>query len=183
MSFVASLFGAGKAKDATVKNQDKALAEQKRQYDLSRADQLPWLQAGSGALTDMQALNKGDFTKFYSSPDYLYALSEGIKGLDRSSAAKGRLYSGGYGEDLTKFGQGLATQYYNNFYGKLSSMAGQGQSTGNALGALGKNYADAYAQGRTNIGNVRASYYNARGNAWGTGLDQLGGFIGGGGFG
>jgi len=170
--------GAKDAAKAQAKGADAANAEQARQYDLSRADQMPWLNAGKDALSQMQKLNSGDYSSFNASPDYQWTLSEGMKGLDRSAASKGRLYSGGYGEDLTRFGQGLASTQYNNYYNKLQSMAGQGQTQASQLGVLGANYANAYGNNVQNAANARASGYQNSANAWGNTFNQLGGIAG-----
>lgn len=159
MSFIAEAWGAKKSSDAQAKAGKQSIAEQKRQFDLSRADQMPWLQAGTSALGQQQALLSGDYSKFYDSPDYQFALDQGMKGLDRSAAARGRLYSGGYGQDLTKYAQGMATQNYNNFYDKLAGLSRTGSNTATNLGQLGQNYANAYGNAQTQIGNARASAY------------------------
>jgi hypothetical protein len=170
--------GAKSAANTQAKSADAATAEQRRQYDLSRSDQMPWLTAGKGALGDIQNLNNGDFSKFTNSPDYQFALSEGMKGLDRSAASKGRLYSGGYGEDLTRFGQGLATQNYGNYYNRLASMAGLGQTTATNLGTLGQNYANSAGNNMMAAGAARASGYQNSANAWGNAFNQVGGQVG-----
>lgn len=156
-----------------------SIAEQRRQYDQTRADQLPWLTAGSNALAQMQQLNSGNFSSFTASPDYQFTLDQGIKGLDRSAAARGRLYSGGYGEDLTQYAQGLAAQQYGTYYNRLASMAGQGQVTATNLGTAGQNFANQYSNQRTNIGNARASGYQAQAGANQNLINGLGTFLGG----
>ena len=151
------------AANAVAKSEQAAIAEQRRQYDLSRSDQMPWMDAGKRALGSMEALNSGDFSKFYASPDYNWTLNEGMKGLDRSAAARGRLYSGGYGEDLTRYAQGAASTQYNNYYSKMAELAGVGQRTTENLGNLGQNYANAFGRSQQNIGDARASGYLANG--------------------
>ena len=155
------------ATNATVAGSQAAIDEQRREYDQSRTDQLPWLTAGTAAIGQMGALNSGDFSSFHNSPDYQFALDQGMKTLDRSAASRGRLYSGGYGEDLTKYAQGMAEQNYNNFYNRLQSMAGQGQTTATNLGTLGQSMASNIGSQYNNIGNARASGYgyNAYNNA------------------
>ena len=163
---------AGAAKDAAKASQkatDATIAEQKRQYDLSRADQMPWLNAGKDALGTQQALLSGDYSKFFDSPDYQFSLDQGMKGMDRSAAARGRLYSGGYGQDLNKYAQGMATTNYNNFYDKLAGISKTGSGTATNLGALGQNYANAFGQAQTTNAQNRASSYQNQANAY-TGL-------------
>jgi hypothetical protein len=156
MTFIADAWAANKSASAQTKAGKKSIAEQQRQFDLSRSDQMPWMQAGSSALGQMQALNSGDFSKFYQSPDYQFALDQGMKGLDRSAAARGRLYSGGYGQDLTNYAQGLATQNYGNYYGRLADMAGIGQSSAQNLAGYGAQKANQISQQYGNIGHARA---------------------------
>jgi hypothetical protein len=180
MTFVVDAWAANKSADAQKSASKKSIAEQQRQFDLTRSDQMPWMQAGTGALGQMQALNNGDFSKFYQSPDYQFALDQGIKSLDRSAAARGRLYSGGYGQDLTNYAQGLATQNYGNYYGRLADMAGIGQSSAQNLAAYGQNKANAISTQYGNIGQARASAYQGYGQAFNKAANQFGTFFGGG---
>lgn len=63
MSIIADIFGAKsadrgqeRAAEAATSATQASLAEQRRQYDLSRADMQPWLQTGSGALGQLARL-------------------------------------------------------------------------------------------------------------------------------
>lgn len=154
-----------------------AIAEQRRQYDLTRSDQMPWITAGTNALGQMQRLNAGDYSSFYTSPDYQWTLDQGIQGLDRSAAARGRLYSGGYGTDLTQYAQGLASQQYGTYYNRLQSMAGQGQTTAGNLGTQGQNMANQIGNQLNAIGQARASGYQNQSNAWTNFGNQLGSLV------
>ena len=61
---IASNRAAGKAADAQNAGNNAAIAEQRRQYDQTRTDMMPWLSAGTGALGQLQAferLGAGDF--------------------------------------------------------------------------------------------------------------------------
>ena len=68
MGFVADIWGANKAADATTDAAKIATNEQKRQYDLTRSDQMPWMQTGKWALGQLQNAMQGDFSGFYNSP-------------------------------------------------------------------------------------------------------------------
>ena len=180
MSFVIDAWSANKQAGAQKDASKKSIAEQQRQFDLTRSDMLPWMTAGKGALADMTALNTGDYSNFYKSPDYNFVLDQGVKFGDRSAAARGRLYSGGYGQDLVDYGQGLASTQYNNYYGKLADMAGIGNTTASSLGAFGQNKANAVSTQYGNIGAARASAYQGYGQAANKAIDNLGTFFGGG---
>lgn len=153
------------AANAQERGNQLAIDEQRRQYDLSRGDQQPWMQAGSSALGQMQNLNSGDFSSFKQSPDYQFALTQGLQGLDRSAAARGGLSSGGHSADVMNYAGGLASQNYNNYYNRLAGLSGTGQTTASGLGTLGANMAGNIGNAQQATGNARASSYLARGDA------------------
>ena len=93
--------------NAQVRASQEATAENRRQFDLTRGDMMPWLSAGQGALNLQQRFLDGDMSGFEKSPDYAFALEQGFKGLDRGAAASGGLWSGGADADRIKLGQGL----------------------------------------------------------------------------
>lgn len=171
---------AGAAKDGARAQRDAAdaaTAEQRRQYDQTREDQAPWLQAGQGALGQLQALNGGDFSSFKESPDYQFRFNEGMRGLDRSAAAKGGLYGGGHSADLLKYGAGMASQGYGDYYNRLASIAGVGQTTASGLGSLGMGMANQIGNNYQAAG--RASAYGSQGqaDAWSGFAAGLGGQV------
>ena len=143
---------------------DAATAEQQRQFDLTRQDQQPWMQAGQGALSQMQALNAGDLSSFKSSPDYAYARDQMQQGVERGAAARGSLYSGGTNVDLGNALNGIASQNYNNYYNRLAGLSGTGQTTASGLGGLGMGMANQIGNNLTNAGNARASAFLSTGD-------------------
>lgn len=182
ISVVGGAYGANQQKkaaqgaaNAAADGQQLAIAEQQRQFDLTRQDMQPWMQAGQNALGQMQALNAGDFSSFTQSPDYQFALDQGLQGLDRSAAARGSLNTGGHSADVLGYAQGLASQNYGNFYNRLAGLANVGQTTATSLGQFGANAASNIGNAYGNIGNARASSYQARGDA----NSQLGGLVAG----
>ena len=56
-----------------------------------------------------------------STPGYQFAYNQGLEAVNRTAAAKGQLGSGNRLYDLTKFGQGLASQTYNNTVSQLGN--------------------------------------------------------------
>lgn len=116
-------------------------------------------------------MNPGNFEAFFNSPDYQFTRDQGLQALDRSAASRGRLYSGSQMNAAQQFGQGLASQQYGNWFNRLSSLAGAGQSATNQVGQYGQNYANQAGQNYLTAGGAQASAYGNRANA-------LGGFIG-----
>jgi len=52
--------------------------------------------------------------KFQADPGYAFRMSEGMKALERSAAARGGLLSGANLKNTQRFGQDLASQEYQN---------------------------------------------------------------------
>lgn len=138
----------------------RSIDEQRREFDLARSDQAPWLAAGTDALGRQTSFLNGDWSGFMNSPDYKYALSQGLDTIDHRAAANGGLFGGGNTRDAIRFGSGLATQNADNYWSKLAGMSGTGQNTAQNLGAMGMNMA-------TNIGNQYTNAANARASAYG----------------
>lgn len=169
--------------------------EQKKMYEQQRADQEPWRQAGLGALAQMGDSDfQRDFTTadFQKDPGYEFRMAEGQKALERSAAARGGLQSGGTLKALSRYGQDYASNEYQNAYnrfnsdrdrrfGRLSSLAGMGQTATNQMGTAGMNLsglAGNYADNVSNIGLGAAKYGGAArmagAQAWGNAITGLG---------
>lgn len=124
--------------------------------------------------------------RFMETPGYQFRMDEGIRALDRSAAARGRLGSGGYGRDLTTFAQGIASDEFNNYANRLAGLAGMGQNAAAQTGTLGVqtggNIANTLMAGA--MGQARATQAaNAnRASTFGS-LAMLGGIAATGGFG
>lgn len=166
---------AKKAASAQNRASAEANAAQAAQYAQARSDLNPYLQAGTNALTGINALNNGDYSAFQNSPDYQFALQQGIQGVDRSAAARGSLYSGGQQADLTNYAQGLASQQLGAYRGNLMSLANMGASSGSALAGLGQNYAGAYGQNLNNAAGATGSAALSQGNNWSQALTGIAG--------
>jgi hypothetical protein len=155
-----------------------AIAEDRRQYDQSRTDQMPFMLAGYDALDKQKAFLSGDWSGFQDSPDYAFAVDQGFKGLNRNLAAGGAYGSGGGDADRIALGQGLATQYAGNYWNKLAGRAGQGQTSVGQIGQLGAGMAGRIGGYMQDSGNARASAYANSANAWGNAGNQLAGLAG-----
>ena len=56
-----------------------------------------------------------------STPGYQFAYNQGLEAVNRTAAAKGQLGSGNRLYDLTNYGQGLASQTYNDTVNQLTN--------------------------------------------------------------
>lgn len=133
------------------------------------------------------------FNAFYTSPGYQFRLGEGIKALDASAAARGRLLSGSQTKAVQQYGEGLASAEFGDYWNRLAAMSGSGQTsasgTASAANVLGANVGNTIFQGGVGAGNARASGYNALGQGISSGLisaqeeaKKIGGYFLGGGF-
>src|SRR3990167_5094830 len=159
------------AKEQTAASQ-AAIGEQRRQFDTTRADLAPWMeagQAGLGRMRDLLGLGTSTLTPeqvMEQSPGYQFRLGQGEQAIDRAAGAQGMRRSGATLKALTRFGQDYASNEFGNIYNLLAGISGTGQQTGAQLGGFG-------AQNAGTIGNLMTGAANARGaagiagaNAW-----------------
>lgn len=153
-------------------------AAQLQMYNQTREDQTPWREAGARALNGMESQDfQRDFTMndFTADPGYQFRMQEGMKALQNSAAARGGLGSGATMKALMGYGQGLASEEYNNAYNRfnsdrdrrfnrLASLAGAGQTANNQIGAAGQNYATAYGNNIMGAANAQAGQAIAQAN-------------------
>jgi len=163
-SILAGHAQAGAAKSAaqlSYQAQQNALAEQQREFNINQGNLAPWIQAGQGALGQLQNLapfQAPTNVTEANDPGYQFRLQQGMQALQNSAAARGGLLSGNTGQALVNYGQNYASNEYQNVYnraltgyqtnyGRLAQLAGFGQSAVGTAGQLGQ----AAAQ---NIGNL-----------------------------
>jgi len=188
------------AADTQAASADRAAALQDKQFQQTREDQLPFLKAGykgenrlldllglsdnTGATGYGSAAKNFSMSDFEQDPGYAFRMSEGLKALDRTAAARGGMLSGAALRGATRYGQDMASQEYQNAYNRyqtnragilnpLQSLAGQGQTTANNLGTAGANYATNAGNAYMNAGNAAASGYVGSANAWNSALGNV----------
>ena len=185
---VASL--AGGAMQANAANQaaqtqaqaaDRALALQERQYNQSRTDSLPWMEAGRTALDAYMgelglssAARNGTFRSgFRETPGYKFLVEEGEKGAINNLAALSMKNSGAALKALTRFRVGLADQTRNNYLDRLSAASTGGQAQVSQNAQLGANFANNASQTIQDGAAARASGYVGGANAWSNALSNF----------
>jgi len=120
---------------------------------------------------------------FQADPGYAFRMSEGMKALDRSAAARGGLLSGAALKGATRFGQDLASTEYTNAFNRyqteraarlnpLQSIMGAGQSSANTLTNAAGNMGQGVAQAAVAGGNAQASQYMNTANVLTNALNQ-----------
>lgn len=181
-----SIISGNKAANAQKDAAAQSVAEQRRQYDQTRADQAPWRDVGTGALGKLSSLyginqqapttpeaQSALYDGFRATPGYGFQMEEGTKAVQRSAAARGLLGSGAAVKGVARYASGLADQTYGQYVNQLNSLAGLGQTATQATGQAGQNAANNISSAYTNAGNARASSYANTGSAINGTLNNL----------
>jgi hypothetical protein len=152
---VSSAIGANassKAASTQANAANRAAELQNEQYQQTRQDQMPWMEAGKTALNALTPLatNYQQFgmDQFKADPGYGFRLSEGLKQLGHAAGARGGLISGQTLKGLQDYAQNSASNEYTNAFNRyqteraarlapLQSLAGLGQTTAAQLGTAG----------------------------------------------
>lgn len=175
--------------------QRELAAEQARQFDIMREDYAPYRELGAAQLPMLQEMARGGepsptMQGFYGSPEsqigniqdfradpgYQFQLQEGLNAIQNSAAARGGLESGRAMKEMQRYGQGLADQTYNQWYGRragefgsyanrlgsqygnqfnrLAALSGIGQTATGATSQLGQNQLAMQQQGTQNLMNI-----------------------------
>jgi len=202
MSILGDIFGAnaqaqGYQQAAQYETQaiQQAIDLQKQMYTTTRADLGPYRVTGQSALDQLAQMyglrytnaagqqvadGRGpNFSAFYQSPDYKFAMQQGLRGITGNAAATGGLDSGAIRKSEANFASGLATQNFNNYASRLSNLAGLGESSAAMTGQLGQQNANEQSQLFQNYGMAQGNAAINQGNIWGNLYSGLGGFFGG----
>jgi len=163
---------------------NRATDLQYKQWQESVALQEPWRKAGQEALNKLIPLSEYktfDMGDFQADPGYAFRMSEGMKGLERSAAARGGLLSGSTLKGIQRYGQDLGSQEYMNAFNRyqteraarlqpLQSLAGIGQTTAQQIGQSGMQMA-------SNVGDIGMSGAAARASGYVGGANALTGAL------
>lgn len=174
---------AGDAADSQAAATAAQIAEQRRQFDLTRGDYAPYRETGVRALrrleTDIQRLPTA--REVMSDPGYKFGLDQGQQAINRKTAAAGGRISGAalkaaaqYGTNYATAGYGAAYQRRQDRLNRLASLAGVGQSGVAGSAAAGANAANNISAALGAQGDATAASQLARGNIWGNTVNALG---------
>jgi hypothetical protein len=177
---------ASSAADSQAEGTAKGLAENARQFDITQANQAPYLAAGKTALSTLAAENDVAFdpSKVQMDPGYQFGLQQGRQAIDRQAAAGGGRISGAALKAAAQFGTDYATTGYSAAYSRanqartdrlnrLAALAGVGQTATQNIGALGAQTAGANSALMVAAGNNAGAAQLAQGNIWGNAGNQI----------
>lgn len=201
-----ALISSNSAKNAANKQSgaaQNATQLQQQEYDQTRSDNMPALNARNASLQRLQDLlgisgnthatgygslsgpiNPGDVM---SSPGYQFGLKQGQTTLNNQEVARGMSNSGQALKAAAQYGTDYATTKYDDAFNRevanrsaqlnpLQSAAGLGQTGASTVAAAGSNYANQAGQNMIGAGNAQAAAGIAQGNAITGGINQLAGW-------
>ena len=161
---------ADKQTRALREGQDASVAEQRRQYDTTRADFAPWRKAGVNALNQITGDDVLD--NFYASPDYEFRRSEGMRDIGSQFAAKGG--GGNALKALAGYNSNLAAGEYGNWFNRLFGISEAGRGAQGTVAHAGMNAANNisanYMNTGANIAQVQGQKYANMNNAFQSGI-------------
>jgi hypothetical protein len=174
------MYSANKAAKTQAGAADRAGDLQREQFDRQVELQAPFREAGVRALPELEAASRYtpfSMEQFRADPGYGFRLSEGQKALDRQSAARGGLMSGGALKAAARYGQEMGSAEYLNAFNRyqaenmarlnpLQSLTGMAQTSTGQLGQAGQTYA-------TNVGEAGAAAAQARASGYMGGVNAL----------
>lgn len=156
--------GAKKAAKAQTQMGEAALKLQADMFNQTRADLAPWREAGGAAIGQGYAMLQPGYDHT-TSPGYQFRFGEGQRAVESGAAAKGMLMSGGTLKDLTRFGQGVAADDFNDQFNRMMAVAAGGQQAATSTGNAAQNYANSASGIMQGIGNAKASGYAGQNQA------------------
>ena len=203
LSGKAAAKASGKASAQQIALHREQDAEAKRIEERGYADLAPYRDQGVKSLGQLTTgtADGGEFNRnftladFNKDPGYDFRQGEGMKGVERSAAARGGILSGGalkaiarYNSDFASGEYGKAYDRFNNDnttrFNRLSALAGTGQTSVNSGNQGGQDLTRNLQIGVNNIndsiGNAaaaRASSYVNTGNAIGSAAGQIGNYF------
>jgi len=208
-SIVGGVFGGilGNSADAQDRAADKQVAAinessriQDKQFQQTRADNMPALDARNASLQRMRELlgiggdtGSSDYGSLGSSTSpidvqneagYQFGLNQGMNALNNQLAARGMRNSGAALKQAARYGTDQATRYYDNAFNRLQTdknnllnrygtLTGAGQVGANTIAQAGQNYANNASENALQIGNVGAAKSIGTANIWQGAANQV----------
>ena len=153
-------------------------------YDSIKGSTEPLISGGNNAFDMLRAFTSGGSvngqtaTQAYSqTPGYQTALDSGVRAIGSSQAAKGLLNSGSTLKGITKYGEDLGTQYYQQLLDNLFKQSSLGVTAQGVLSDAGK-YTDSTRTTSPGIGGLLGGLLLTAATGGLGGLAGLGGAAG-----
>jgi hypothetical protein len=152
-------------------------------YNQNVARMDPYVQAGAGSANALAAWNapggqgsqQFNYQDYMNTPGYQFQLQQGQQALDRSLGSRGVGVGTGEMQAQQQYGQGLASQYYQQAFGnfqtsqtnrfnQLASVAGMGENAAAGVGNNGLQTANISGQNSMNAAGGQIAASNSQAN-------------------
>lgn len=178
-----------KAADAQSASAQAQIGESRRQFDEIRKLLEPYSNAGTGALSQQQALlglsgadaQRSAIGALEKSPQMQALVRQGENAILQNASATGGLRGGNIQAALAQFRPQILSSMIENQYSKLGGLTSIGQNAAAGVGNAGMNASNQVNQALGNIGSAQAGAALASGQAqagFANTLGQVGGFVG-----
>lgn len=170
-----------------------AIAEQQRQFNAIQQLLKPYVEAGSPALAQQQALlglggnqaMQDAYANILAQPELGTLMAQGENAILQNASATGGLRGGNTQAALAQFRPQMVNQLIQQRYQNLGGLTALGQQSAAMQGTAGMQTAKGISQQLGYIGQAQAGAALAKGQAmgqlWNAPAQLMGGFIGGGG--
>ena len=174
-----------KATDAQVAAQNRAIDIQQKQYDTTRADYMPYTQAGTAAIGQYGNLLGSNGTEaqttavqgLESSPFFQQNLADANENLLQTASATGGVRGGNTAGAVGQLSPQLLQQYYNNALSGYGNLAQLGLGATGSVASAGLSNANAASAANANIGQAQAANYLTKGGINASNWNNVGGFL------
>lgn len=184
--------GAQKAAETQAAAAREAIAQQREMFNIQNEQQRPYREAGYSALSDISNM-KPYLTKQFGQedfqagidPSYNFRLQQGNLATTNLANQAGGLIGGNALQGLTNYGQGAASQEFQNafnrfqgqrtnIYNTLAGIAGIGQNAQQQTTNLAKDVSGNIGQATIGIGNAMAGGQIGAANAYSNAIQGAG---------
>lgn len=178
-----------KAADAQVQAAQLGVDEQRRQFDAIQKLLSPFIQGGTGALTEQQNLlglngagaQQTSINALQNSPQFKALQDQGTNAILQNASATGGLRGGNTQAALAQFSPALLAQTINDRYSQLGGLTSLGQNAAAGVGNAGLQTGGQISQLLQQQGAAQAGAYLSAGKSQaglGNMIGQLGGLAG-----
>lgn len=177
------------AAGAQTQSSQAQIGESRRQFDEIRKLLEPYTTAGTGALSQQQALlglsgagaQRSAISALEQSPQMQALTQQGENAILQNASATGGLRGGNIQAALAQFRPQILSSMIESQYSKLGGLTSIGQNAAAGVGNAGMNASNQVNQALGNIGSAQAGAALAAGQAnagFANTLGQVGGFVG-----
>lgn len=173
--------GASSAAKAQTQSDAAAIAEQRREFDLTQSMFKPYTQAGTAALPGIEnllglngsAAGQQAIDALKASPEYQSLYNNGLEAVLQNASATGGLRGGNTQAALANFGRDTLSQVISTQLSRLGGLAGLGENATGSVAGFGQNSTNAISGLLQASGNAQASSALAQGGIWAGVLNNL----------